>query len=81
VAYIETIAAGDAEGELKRLYDEATRRAGRVYGILRLQSLNPPVLAASIELYKAIMFGPSPLSRVEREAIAVTVSRSNDCFY
>ena len=81
MAYIETIGPDDADGELKRLYDEATRRAGRVYGILRLQSLNPPVLAASIELYKAVMFGASPLSRVEREAIAVTVSRVNDCFY
>ena len=81
MAYIETIGPGDADGELKRLYDEAIRRAGRVYGILRLQSLNPPVLAASLELYKAVMFGPSPLSRAEREAIAVTVSRSNDCFY
>jgi len=81
VAYIETIAPGDADGELKRIYDEAIRRAGRVYGILRLQSLNPAVLAASTGLYTAIMFGPSPLSRVEREAIAVTVSRANDCFY
>ncbi|HZM01295.1 MAG TPA: peroxidase [Planctomycetota bacterium] len=81
MAYIETIGPGDAEGGLKRLYDEAIRRAGRVYGILRLQSLNPPVLAASLELYKAIMFGPSPLTRVEREAIAVTVSRVNECFY
>ena len=81
MAYIETIGPDDADGELKRLYDEAIRRAGRVYGILRLQSLNPPVLAASLELYKAVMFGPSPLSRAEREAIAVTVSRSNDCFY
>ena len=81
MAYIETIGSGDADGELKRIYDEATRRAGKVFGILRLQSLNPAVLAASTAMYKAIMFGPSPLSRVEREAIAVTVSRSNDCFY
>ena len=81
MAYIETIGPGDADGDLKRLYDEAIRRAGKVFGILRLQSLNPAVLAASTELYKAIMFGPSPLSRVEREAIAVTVSRVNECFY
>lgn len=81
MAYIETIGPGDADGELKCLYDEAIRRAGRVYGILRLQSLNPPVLAASLELYKAIMFGASPLSRVERQAIAVAVSRVNECFY
>jgi alkylhydroperoxidase family enzyme len=81
VAYIETISPGDADGDLKRIYDEATRRAGKVFGILRLQSQNPAVLAASTELYKAIMFGPSPLTRVERESIAVTVSRVNECFY
>jgi alkylhydroperoxidase family enzyme len=81
VAYIRTIGPGDAEGDLQRLYQEAIRRAGKVFGILRLQSLNPAVLAASTELYKAIMFGPSPLSRLEREAITVTVSRVNECFY
>jgi alkylhydroperoxidase family enzyme len=81
VAYIETIRPDDADGELDRIYREATRRAGRVYGILRLQSLNPAVLEASIAMYKAIMFGASPLSRIEREAIAVTVSRVNQCFY
>mgnify|MGYP000682893523 CR=1 FL=1 len=32
-------------------------------------------------LYRTSMFGPSPLTRVEREAIAVVVSATNDCFY
>jgi alkylhydroperoxidase family enzyme len=32
-------------------------------------------------LYKAIMFGPSKLSRVERELLAVVVSRANSCHY
>jgi len=81
MAYIRQVLPGEAQGELARLYDEAVQRAGRVYRILVLQSLNPAVLSASLEMYKAIMFGPSPLSRVEREAIAVTVSRANDCFY
>jgi alkylhydroperoxidase family enzyme len=81
MAYIRQVPPGEAQGELARLYDEAVQRAGRVYRILQLQSLNPGVLSASLEMYKAIMFGPSPLSRVEREAIAVTVSRVNDCFY
>ncbi|HET7855940.1 MAG TPA: carboxymuconolactone decarboxylase family protein, partial [Gaiellaceae bacterium] len=31
--------------------------------------------------YRMIMFGDSPLSRAEREAIAVAVSAANDCFY
>jgi alkylhydroperoxidase family enzyme len=32
-------------------------------------------------LYRTSMYGPSPLSRAEREAIAVVVSAANDCFY
>lgn len=81
MAFIRTIPPEDAEGDLDRMYCEAIKRAGRVYRILQLQSLNPAVLRASLRVYQAIMMGPSPLSRVEREAIAVTVSRANDCFY
>jgi alkylhydroperoxidase family enzyme len=81
MAYIRQIPPEDAGGELAQLYAAAVQRAGRVYGILKLQSLNPAVLRASLDLYRAIMFGPSPLTRVEREAIAVTVSRVNECFY
>jgi alkylhydroperoxidase family enzyme len=81
MAFIRVIPPEDADGDLARLYGDAVKRAGRVYRILQLQSLNPPVLAASLGIYKAIMYGPSPLTRVEREAIAVTVSRVNNCFY
>ena len=57
------------------------QRAGRVFQILRIQGSNPAALRASMQLYVSVMMGPSPLSRVEREAMAVTVSRANDCFY
>ncbi len=81
MAFIQTTPAGQAEGRLGKIYKAAIDRAGRVYNIVRLQSPNPPVLAASMQLYQAVMMGPSPLTRVERESIAVTVSRANDCFY
>ncbi len=81
MAFIRQITPQAAQGELAQIYSAAVRRAGRVYKILQVQSLNPAVLSASLELYRAIMLGPSPLSRVEREALAVTVSRTNDCFY
>jgi uncharacterized peroxidase-related enzyme len=81
MAWIKTIPPHEATGELKEQYDAAIKRAGRVFNIVRLQSLNPRVLKASIELYKAIMHGPSSLSRAEREMIAVVVSKANDCFY
>jgi len=81
MAFIETIPPDRAEGRLAKIYDAARKRAGRVFQILQVQSQNAPVLTASMGLYQAIMFGESPLSRVEREAMAVVVSRTNDCFY
>ena len=44
-------------------------------------SLNAPVLRATMGQYGAIMFGPSPLSRVQRELLATVVSAELECFY
>ncbi len=49
--------------------------------ILASHSLNPEALAGHLALYRTIMFGPSGLSRAEREAMAVCVSAANDCHY
>ncbi len=81
MAWIKTIAPEEATGELKRLYDQAVGRAGRVFNIVRVQSLNPPVLDASMKIYLAVMYGPSSLSRAEREMLATVTSWANDCFY
>jgi alkylhydroperoxidase family enzyme len=81
MAHVRTIPPDGADGRLESVYRAAVERAGKVFQILQVQSLNASVLAASMGLYQAIMHGDSPLSRVEREAIAVTVSRANDCFY
>ena len=78
---IRTVPPQEATELLKEQYDAAIKRAGKIFHIVSLQSLNPTVLAASIELYKAIMFGPSSLSRADREMIATAVSAANHCFY
>lgn len=81
MARIRTVPPEEATGLLKQQYDAAIKRAGRIFHIVSLQSLNPRVLAASIELYKALMMGPSSLSRADREMIATAVSSANRCFY
>lgn len=82
MAWIETIPPERASGLLARLYDEALRRAGKVFGILRVQSVRPRVLESSTRLYVEIMHSTeSALSRVQREMIATAVSRANDCHY
>jgi len=49
--------------------------------ILRIHALDPPSLEHHFHLYEHAMRGGSPLSRVQREMIAVVVSAANDCFY
>jgi uncharacterized peroxidase-related enzyme len=79
--HLRLIEVGEATGELKQQYDAAVQRAGKVFNIVKSMSLRPGVLERSMELYRAIMFGPSELSRAERELLAVVVSRANDCHY
>ena len=79
--YLRLIDEDEAEGLLKEEYDAAVERAGKVFNIVRSMSLNPTVLRRSMELYKAIMFGPSELSRAERELLATVVSTANECHY
>ena len=81
MAWIRLTQPEQAEGPLRRIYDAAQRRTGRVWNILRIMSPNPPVLQASMSFYAAVMHGPSPLSRRQREMLAVIVSRKNDCIY
>jgi uncharacterized peroxidase-related enzyme len=81
VPHIRLIDPDDATGPLKEEYEAAVERAGKVYNIVRSMSLRPEVLSRSMELYKAIMFGPSGLTRQERELIATVVSATNECYY
>ena len=81
MAWIRLLSDEEAEGRLAKSYEAARKRAGRVYGIVRTMSPNPPVLDASMRLYRAVMQGDSPLSRRQRELLATVVSRVNECHY
>jgi alkylhydroperoxidase family enzyme len=81
VPHIRQIEVDEATGKLAQEYEAALARAGKVFNIVKAMCLNPLVLNRSMALYKAIMFGPSKLSRVERELLATVVSTANDCHY
>ncbi len=81
MARIRTVPVEEATGLLKAEYDAAIRRAGRVFHIIGIQSLHPPVLRAGIRLYQALMLGPGPLGRREREMLATVTARELGCFY
>ena len=82
MAWIRTVAPEAAEGLLRQLYRAALKRAGKVFNVIRVQSLRPRVLRASTQLYLEIMHSPeSGLSRAQSEMIATAVSSVNDCYY
>jgi len=81
LAWIAEIPPAEATGLLRREFDAAVARSGRVWNIVQVMSLNAPVLRATMAQYGAIMFGPSPLSRFQRELLATVVSAELDCFY
>jgi alkylhydroperoxidase family enzyme len=79
--WLRTFQPDEATGRLASTYRAAIERAGRVFGILKAQSLAPAVLDASLGLYQRIMYADVGLSRVQRELLAVVVSRVNACHY
>lgn len=66
---------------LADMYAELTQKRGKVSNILKVHSLNPQAMSNHLGLYMTLMFGKSGLSRLEREAIAVVVSATNECEY
>jgi len=61
--------------------DKARKRAGRVWNIVRIMTPNPKTLRESMNMYLASMYAGSPLSRAQREMLAVVVSKTNHCVY
>jgi alkylhydroperoxidase family enzyme len=79
--WISQVPVAEATGALKVEFDAALARAGRVWNIVHVMSLNPFVMRQHTGLYKAIMHGPSPLSRRQREMVATVVSKTIGCHY
>ena len=78
---INVIQPEEAQGELKSIYDNLIESRGKIAEVHKIQSLNPQSIVNHMDLYMTIMFGQSPLKRVQREMIGVVVSKANDCEY
>jgi alkylhydroperoxidase family enzyme len=81
MAFIKLIEEAGASGKLAEIYEAARTRAGRVFNILKIQSQNEAALTAMLDLYSSTVRGESPLTRAQREMLAVVVSRANHCHY
>ena len=79
--WIDIVEENDASRKLKGIYDEIRKKRGKLSNILKIHSLNPDAMEKHMNLYLALMFGSSKLTREERELIAVVVSAINQCSY
>jgi uncharacterized peroxidase-related enzyme len=81
MAWIKMISEEEARGLLKTYYKKYGDPFEGVDNILRIHSLNPESLKHHYEMYKHLMMGESGLSLMQREMIAVVVSKINACHY
>ena len=81
MSWIKEVNDEDAKGVLEKEYNAALNRSLRICDIVKYMSIHPEAMKSSMELYKCLMFAPSPLNRSEREMLAVVVSARNGCVY
>ena len=71
----------EATGMLKEEFDAAIARAGRVWNIVHIMSINPQAMRGMIGMYSALLFAEGPLSRFQREMLATVTSAELRCVY
>ena len=69
------------EEPLKSLVKPFRESDGTLDHILAIHGLHPKGMQTHVDMYKELMFGKGPLSRLERELLAVAVSHVNACRY
>lgn len=65
----------------QKYFDVCQEKLGMVPNVLRAYASNIDKLNAFTAMYNDMMLGPSGLTKLEREMIAVVVSSVNKCYY
>jgi len=81
MGWIKTTSPQKATGRTKKVYDKIMQERGHLANIFIAQGLEPVALEDHVNLYVHLMIDPGPLTREEREMIAVVVSAANRSAY
>lgn len=74
-------AEGELDDDLRKYFAVCREKLGLVPNVLRAYAFRPDRLRRFIESYNEIMLSDGPLTKLEREMIAVVVSARNRCYY
>ncbi len=66
---------------MQAYFDKCMEKLGFIPNVLKAYAFDMKKLEAFAAMYNDLMLGPSGLSKLEREMIAVAVSSQNRCFY
>lgn len=66
---------------MQRYFDKCREKLGFVPNVLLAYAFDMAKLESFVAMYNDLMLGPSGLSKLEREMIAVAVSAQNRCYY
>jgi uncharacterized peroxidase-related enzyme len=72
---------GELSEEMRAYFAKCDEKLGFVPNVLRAYAHDNSKLEAFAAFYNDLMLGPSGLSKLEREMIAVAVSSRNRCYY
>jgi uncharacterized peroxidase-related enzyme len=72
---------GELSAEMQAYFAKCDEKIGFVPNVLRAYAHDDAKLSAFAALYNDLMLATSPLSKLEREMIAVVVSSQNRCYY
>jgi len=82
--HISRLGVPDSAGldeDLQAIWRKCVEKLGFVPNVFGAYSLKPQRLRHFMAMYNEIMLGPSGLSKLEREMVAVVVSSANRCYY
>src|SRR5512146_3267381 len=79
--HLPELGQSDLKPEIQKYFAKCDEKLGFVPNVLRAYSFNSEKLATFMAMYNELMLGPSGLSKLEREMIAVVTSSVNHCFY
>ncbi|WP_420393473.1 peroxidase-related enzyme [Acuticoccus sp.] len=71
----------ELSAETEAYFEKCREKLGLVPNVLIAYAFDEAKLRAFTEMYNELMLGPSGLSKLERELIAVVVSAANRCHY
>ena len=67
--------------DMQKYFAVCEEKIRHVPNVLLAYSAHGPKLRNMVNFYNELMFGESPLTKLEREMIAVVVSCANHCYY